>query len=199
MKPSLATIAPMEKPLDEKEALERVEIADYDPAWPALFEAERDALLQLRGLQSAAFEHIGSTAVLGLRSKPIIDMMAAVTTLGHAAEISETLNKAGYKFVQTGMTNRIFMRKRASTGGLIFHLHIVERSSWDERQERMMRDYLLKNPEKAREYGELKDRIALEFAGDSLAYTKAKTEFIQEVINRARAERGLPAVDVWND
>lgn len=49
----------------------RIEIVDYDPRWPGMFEAERTLLLGALGPWLAGpVEHIGSTAVIGLRAKP---------------------------------------------------------------------------------------------------------------------------------
>jgi GrpB-like predicted nucleotidyltransferase (UPF0157 family) len=62
-----------------------------------------------------------------------------------------------------------------------------------------MRDYLLAHPEAVEAYGALKDDLAVKYKEDSLEYTKAKTVFIQSVMDKARDERGLPRVDVWED
>ena len=51
-----------------------------------------------------------------------------------------------------------------------------------------MRDYLLAHPEAAAAYGELKKRLAEEHTEDSLAYTRAKTAFIQDLIDKARVD-----------
>jgi GrpB-like predicted nucleotidyltransferase (UPF0157 family) len=48
------------------------------------------------------------------------------------------------------------------------------------------------------EYDELKQRLAAEHT-DGTEYTKAKTELIQELTDRARADRGLPSVPVWEE
>ena len=45
---------------------------------------------------------------------------------------------------------------------------------------------------------ELKQRLAAEHT-DGTEYTKAKTELIQELTDRARADRGLPPVPVWEE
>jgi hypothetical protein len=34
---------------------------------------------------------------------------------------------------------------------------------------------------------------------DGLPYTRAKTVLVQRLVDAARAERGLPSVDVWED
>jgi GrpB-like predicted nucleotidyltransferase (UPF0157 family) len=80
---------------------------------------------------------------------------------------------------------------------LAFQLHIVERGTWDERHERLMRDYLLAQPHAAAAYSDLKIRLAREYAMDSLGYTKAKTAFIQDLVDKARAQLDLPSVNVW--
>jgi GrpB-like predicted nucleotidyltransferase (UPF0157 family) len=58
---------------------------------------------------------------------------------------------------------------------------------------------MLAHPEAAAAYDELKKRLAEEHTGNSLAYTRAKTAFIQDLIDKARAELGLPSIDVWAD
>ena len=60
-----------------------------------------------------------------------------------------------------------------------------------------MRDYLLAQPHAAAAYSDLKIRLAREYARDSLGYTKAKTAFIQDLVDKARAQLGLPSVNVW--
>ncbi len=69
------------------------------------------------------------------------------------------------------------------------HLHIVAESSWATRNERFLRDYLRKHPEQARRYGGLKQQLARDL-GPGDAYTRAKTELIQELVDAARAELG---------
>jgi GrpB-like predicted nucleotidyltransferase (UPF0157 family) len=50
----------------------------------------------------------------------------------------------------------------------------------------------------AARYGALKKRFAaLDDNGDD--YTRAKTELIQELTDKARAERGLPPAPVWEE
>jgi GrpB-like predicted nucleotidyltransferase (UPF0157 family) len=56
---------------------QRVVVLDYDPEWPARFADQRSPVEELLGPWLAGpVEHIGSTAVPGLRAKPVIDMLA---------------------------------------------------------------------------------------------------------------------------
>ncbi len=172
--------------------METVEIVSYDPQWPEIFSSERDALLARVRQRFAALEHIGSTAVSGQRAKPVIDMMAAIRHLEEVEQLLPTLAAAGYGLIDVGMRNRYFLRRQAPNGQL-FHLHIVELATWDQRKERLMRDYLRAHPDAVQAYGALKAQLARHYSEDSLAYTKAKTAFIQEIVDKARDERGCRA------
>jgi GrpB-like predicted nucleotidyltransferase (UPF0157 family) len=174
-----------------------VEVVAYNPHWPALYETEQDLILNATS-DFANLEHVGSTAIPNQRAKPIIDMMAAVVSLQAIDELLESLKTLEYKVLDVGMKNRLFLRKE-DKNGQVFHLHIVERSTWDERKERLMRDYLLAHPETVKAYSDLKDDLAIQYKEDSLAYTEAKTAFIQSVIDKARDALSLPRVDVWED
>jgi GrpB-like predicted nucleotidyltransferase (UPF0157 family) len=175
-----------------------IPIADYRPDWPAHFRAESAAIRQCTGDLLVELEHIGSTAVPGLAAKPIIDMMAAVRDLDHASTVAASVAPLGYTLTETGMRHRHFLvrpgTEPASPG---FHLHVVELSTWPERNERLLRDALLQDATLVAEYASLKRTLALEHSDDMEAYTKAKTAFIQSAIDRARASLGLPRVDVW--
>ena len=56
-----------------------VEVVDYDPIWQKTFEAEKQLLLDAIGQNAVIIEHMGSTAVKGLPSKPVIDILVAVS------------------------------------------------------------------------------------------------------------------------
>ena len=68
----------------EKYGASSIVVADYDPNWPALFEQERASIESALGSLALVIEHIGSTAVPGLPSKPIIDLLVGVPSLEEA-------------------------------------------------------------------------------------------------------------------
>jgi len=62
-----------------------IELTDYDPVWSDRF-AEQQARLTdlLKPWLAGEIEHIGSTSVPGLRSKPVVDLLAPVQSLAAA-------------------------------------------------------------------------------------------------------------------
>ena len=164
-------------------------VMPYDPTWPQQFEAARAQILAAVGPAVVRLEHIGSTSVPGLAAKPIIDMMASVRDLEDGLAVQAALAELGYHPGETGMRDRLFFQRRAGEGVATHHLHVVTEDSWATRNERLLRDHLRKHPEQAQRYGELKQRLMRDL-GHGEAYTRAKTELIQELVDAARAEAG---------
>lgn len=76
---------------------ERIAIVRYDPEWTRRFEVER-ALLErvLAPWLEEGIHHVGSTAIPGIASKPIIDMVAGVRDLEEARAAFEPLREQSY-------------------------------------------------------------------------------------------------------
>ena len=174
-----------------------IEVSDYDPAWPVTAAA---AIAELRRALPGLFtelEHIGSTSVPGLAAKPVIDLMAATPALAAVTDREPALLALGYRRRDTGMPGRLFY-PRDQDGRRAFHLHVVPADTWAARNELLLRDHLRRHRAAARRYDDLKRQLA-GTTGDSAAYTRAKTELIQELTDRARAARGLPSGPVWEE
>jgi GrpB-like predicted nucleotidyltransferase (UPF0157 family) len=63
------------------------------------------------------------------------------------------------------------------------HLHILPCEGFFERNELLFRDYLRDHPDLIVEYGELKRNLSEEFSTNPEGYTRAKTSFIQHVVD----------------
>ena len=77
---------------------QRVEVVGYDLGWADRFAEQRPLVEELLGpLLAGPVEHIGSTAVPGLRAKPVIDMLAPVSSLASAQAAVPVLAAAGWR------------------------------------------------------------------------------------------------------
>lgn len=54
---------------------QHIVVTEYSPEWAAEFERESEMIKNILKDNCVAIHHIGSTAVAGLKAKPIIDMM----------------------------------------------------------------------------------------------------------------------------
>src|SRR5712671_8092875 len=84
----------------EKYGVGSIVVSDYDPNWPTFFKQERTRIKNALGSFALAIEHVGSTAVPGLPSKPIIDLLIGVPSLEEARErCIEPIEALGYNHV----------------------------------------------------------------------------------------------------
>jgi len=174
-----------------------VTIVAYDPAWPERFAVQRDAILGVGGELVLAIEHIGSTAVPGLAAKPVIDIAVSVASVDvEGVALIDAVRPLGYVFFDAKMPGRS-MCTRDDNGVRAQHLHILPAARWDLLKERLMRDWLLTHPVDLDRYAALKIDLARRLDGE--AYTRAKTGLIQELVDSARAELGLPSESVWEE
>ena len=169
--------------------MDDIDIAPYDPGWPTLFETEARCLrAALQGEPIAGLEHFGSTAIKGLASKPIIDILIAVPQLSAAREnFPAKLATLEYVFwAENPNTDRLFFVKGMPPYGArrTHHVHVTE-SSGEMWQRLQFRDYLRDHPDEAARYEALKRKLAAEHKTDREAYTAAKSGYVEDVMRKA--------------
>src|SRR5690242_16859614 len=73
-----------------------IQIDDYNPEWPALFEREAARIRAALGDRIVLLEHVGSTSVSGLAAKPRIDILLVVPNSADEPSYVPPLQAAGY-------------------------------------------------------------------------------------------------------
>jgi len=74
----------------------RIELAEYDPEWPRLYEREAERIGRALGARMLRIEHVGSTSVPGLAAKPVIDIVLVVADTTDEDAYVPPLETAGY-------------------------------------------------------------------------------------------------------
>ncbi len=171
-----------------------VVLVPYDPRWPSMYSKAQGEIQRVLGDRVLAIEHVGSTAVPGLSSKPIIDIMVGLRRLGEATDCIGPLAGIGYEYrpdAELDIPDRRYF-DRGPPGTRTHHLHMVEfaREFW--MRHILFRDFLRAHPDRARQYGELKQRLSAEFTSDRVAYTDGKADFVRRTVEDARRERAGP-------
>ncbi len=175
-----------------------IAVVEPDSRWPELFADEKDRILRAMGDRVLAVEHIGSTAVPGLRAKPVIDIMIGVDDLGRVAECVEALARLGYRYLpeyEVQSPHRRFFRK-GPFGASTHHLHVYRPDHPDWAHMIRLREYFREHQEAARAYEALKEDLAKRYPDDPVSYSEGKRSFLIDVRAAAvRDETALPAPD----
>ncbi len=154
-----------------------------------MFEKEKDAILEAIGEKVVAIEHVGSTAIPGMRAKPIIDILIGFRRLDDAMDCIEPLRNLGYEYRpinETIIPGTRFFRK-GPPGSNTHHIRMVEKNSDQWNDYILFRDYLRIHPEEAGEYAKLKTDMHEKFSGKPPL--EAKSGFVATVLERARPAR----------
>ena len=154
-----------------------VEVVEYDPAWPEQFRRLAAELKRVLGEKAVEIEHGGSTAVPGLAAKPIIDVWAALGSPIQSEDI-EAMAAIGYEYLgEAALLDQDLFIKRA-----VCHVHCYPEGHPEWYRHLAFRDWLRAHPAGAAAYGRLKRDLALRFAADRIAYTEAKSDFIEAAL-----------------
>ncbi|MEM7294057.1 MAG: GrpB family protein [Pseudomonadota bacterium] len=165
----------------------KIELSDYQSVWPTRFEAEKALLLRIANPWTyGGVEHVGSTAVVGMVTKPIIDIMLGVRDLESSKPAIEVLEAHEYCYYPYREGEMHWFCK-PSTERRTHHLHLVPFKSalWEARIR--FRDALRSQPAVAQRYTELKRRLVESSRGDREKYTEMKGPFIQSVLQSLTA------------
>jgi len=161
-----------------------VELTRHNPEWRNWAHDEIESLSVILSRFNPIINHIGSTAISGIMAKPIMDILVEISSDYDWLSVKEALENAGYICMSDTDDRMSFNKGYTPEGyaGKVFHIHI---HSVGDNDEILFRDYLIKNPDMAKEYEALKLSLLPKFKNNRDGYTAAKSEFIQRVMVNA--------------
>ena len=163
-----------------------VELLPHNPQWK---DAANETIVLLKSLLNDVavdIQHVGSTSIQNICAKPIIDIAVGVNTLDSIKPYIELLKKNGIIFRKEDVKEQLlFVIGDFEKEFRTHHIHVVEWNSIAWNNYINFRDYLNAFPECAKEYDELKKKLALEFADNRGNYTARKQEFIDRILKQA--------------
>lgn len=162
-----------------------IELAEYDPEWPRLFEREAARIRGALGDRALVVEHAGSTAVPGLAAKPIIDVVLVVDDSADERAYVPALEAAGYVL---RIRERDWFEHRLFKGpDTNVNLHVFSRGCEEAERMLVFRDHLRTNGDDRRRYEDAKRELAARQWKYMQHYADAKSAVVAEIMARASA------------
>jgi GrpB-like predicted nucleotidyltransferase (UPF0157 family) len=160
---------------------DKVILLPHNPKWKNFFLEEKKLLEKTIGHYIISIEHIGSTAIPGIPAKPIIDIGVSVNDFDEAKICIKPIEELGYEYKgEHGIPRRHYFSK-GNPG--THHLHLNEITSKDWTNQIKFRDFLRKNKLSAKEYANVKIKLAEKYPNNREAYLKGKDPFITKILN----------------
>jgi GrpB-like predicted nucleotidyltransferase (UPF0157 family) len=166
--------------------MRKVEVVPHNPRWRDAFEAEAKHVAAALGENVVAVHHIGSTAILNIYAKPVVDLLVEVRDIAEVDGQSSAMESLGYEAMgEYGIPGRRYFRKDNREGIRTHHIHAFEAGSAEVERHLAFRDYMIAHPGDAQRYSELKRRLAEEHPQSPDGYMDGKDGFIKEMDRRA--------------
>jgi GrpB-like predicted nucleotidyltransferase (UPF0157 family) len=173
-------------------------ISPYDPVWPARFDEVHDFVWPAVSSVALRIDHVGSTAVVGLAAKPIIDMDIVVASSELIPPTIGRLSTIGYEWVgDLGVEGREAFSLVSRQPIPEHHLYLVVENNRAHVDHWLLRDLLNADPDARDRYAALKRENASVAAGDLKIYTARKAALVAELLRSARQRHRLAEVTYW--
>ena len=167
----------------------KVIVLPYDPAWKDAFEEIKGEIEAALGDLILGVEHVGSTSVEGLSTKPCIDVDVVIADYSVFAEVVRKLEAIGYSHEgDLGIRDREAFRYSDKPHLLTHHLYVCPGDSRELHRHITFRDFLRSHPEAAKQYGQVKERAAQLFPEDMDQYIAYKSPCIARLYEQCGLE-----------
>ncbi len=169
-----------------------VRLCDHEKEWEVEAINTISRLKRILGSAIKDIQHIGSTSILSIKAKPIIDIVVAVEHFDDILVLEKELKAAGFYYrPNAGLENQLLFACGSyydGSGDLQTHfIHVVKTNSMDWINYINFRDYLNKTPQAAKAYEDLKVSLSQAVPIDSgrEKYRKGKHDFIVYTLRKA--------------
>lgn len=171
-----------------------VKLSEHEKEWELEAENTIDRLKQILGDVIKDIQHVGSTSILSIKAKPIIDIAVAVDDFDDILNFEKELKDNGFYYrpnAQASLRNQLLFACGSfyqGTGDLQTHfIHVVRTNSMDWINYINFRDYLNSNLSVAKEYERLKISLASQAPIDNgrEKYLSGKHDFIIYTLRKA--------------
>jgi GrpB-like predicted nucleotidyltransferase (UPF0157 family) len=163
----------------------RIELAEYDPSWPQLYEREAARIRAALGPKALRVEHVGSTSVPGLAAKPIIDIDLVVADSSEEVAYVPELEAAGYVLrirEPDWFEHRLFKGPDTNV-----NVHVFSEGCEEVETMVAFRDWLRTHDEERDLYLAAKRDLAQREWKYVQNYADAKSAVVREIVARALA------------
>ena len=176
---------------DDWNTLFPIELSEHSPDWKYIFQEEKNRInTHVDNSYIIRIEHFGSTSIPNIKAKNYIDLFIEIPKnfLFDKALIQQ-FEELGYTFFEVPAREDIAAYMSFGKGynfegkkEQIFHIHMCPKDNVMCDQLKF-RDYLIENPDRAKEYEKLKVELASKYRNDRGAYVLGKTNFVKETLS----------------
>ena len=169
-----------------------LELQDYRDDYPVIYEKEKEELLEIYKDKIKYIDHVGSTSIIGIKSKPIIDINVQTDDLDDFKKITESSVEGDIYTVKKEPTmGGDYLIRKEEDGKVKAFIHVYKTGDINCLTSIMFRDYMNSHKDEAKRYEALKMELYDKYNGNRKEYTYGKDEYIKRIIALAMEENNV--------
>lgn len=167
---------------------ELIEVQAYDANWPVLYQRLSQDILEALGDKALTIAHVGSTAVIGLPAKPVIDIDVLVADPEQEEDYVPALEALGYELSireRSWYQHRMLRQEDPRV-----NLHVFGPDCSEHIRHILFRDWLSTHPEDLQRYADAKTQ-AKEGVSNVRDYNQRKQAVVRDIYRKIFESQGL--------
>lgn len=167
-----------------------LELMDYRDDYAEIYEKEKENLLKIYKEKIASIDHVGSTSIKNIKSKPIIDILIQTDDLEDFKKFTESSVEGEiYKVKREPTMGGDYLIRREEDGKVKAFIHVYKTGDMNGITSIMFRDYMNSHEDERKCYEKLKLELYKKYKDERKKYTLGKDTYIKEIINKALEEK----------
>ncbi|MFN8674168.1 MAG: GrpB family protein [Candidatus Sericytochromatia bacterium] len=159
-------------------------LTEYNPEWAYKFEALKNNINKALGEKVIKLEHVGSTSIINMPAKPIIDLVLEVEDSSIEISYVPQLEEIGYK-LKIREPNWFEHRLLKSSDNKV-NLHVFSKGCKESDRMISFRDWLNKHHQDFELYKNRKLELSKKTWKYTQEYADAKSEVVLDILTRAK-------------
>ena len=166
-----------------------LELMDYREDYSEIYEEEKKELLQIYKERISSIDHVGSTSIKNIKSKPIIDILIQTDDLEDFKKYTES-NVEGeiYTVKKEPTMGGDYLIRKEENGKVKAFIHVYKTGDMNGITSIIFRDYMNSHKDEAKRYEALKTELYEKYKDNRKEYTLGKDKYIKEIIDKAIKE-----------
>jgi GrpB-like predicted nucleotidyltransferase (UPF0157 family) len=165
------------------------ELCEYTDEWPKTFKKLRSTLRSIYGDLALDIQHIGSTSIPGMLSKPTIDVLVLTDRMDKVKNLYPIFQKQGYVcWGDLVMSGEEYFTYDDTPGHRLYNVHTMSLGSEHAKSVITFRQYMRVHPDEAKLYMAIKIKLRDTYGTDDyIKYNDQKSVLMQKLKDRAHA------------
>ena len=166
-----------------------LEILDYREDYAKIYEQEKEELLKIYKDRIAFIDHVGSTSIKNIKSKPIIDILIQTNDSDDFKEFTESKVEGEIYTVKREPTaGGDYLVRKEENGRVKALIHVYKTGDMNGITSILFRDYLNSHEDEKKRYEALKLELYKKYKNERKQYTLGKDKYIKGIIDKALKE-----------